>query len=187
LQLPCETEHDFALILSGISEPDENFANALFEAGCDDCTISVRGGRVSLSFARSAVSMKDAIRTAIRDVRKANVGAVILRVDDCNLVTQSEIARRIARSRQLVHQYVNGVRGHGGFPTPTCHIADKAPLWRWCEVAHWLYENGIIKENALRDAQTIEAINSVLEFSYQKHLHPDLVLEMVAALTTEGP
>ena len=126
--------------------------------------------------------MKDAIRSAIQDVRRANIGATILRVDDCNLITQSEIARKINRTRQQVHQYITGERGRGGFPPPTCHIADKAPLWRWCEVAYWFWQNGIIKESALRDAQTIEAINSVLEFALQKHADPDLINELLTDL-----
>jgi hypothetical protein len=186
-QIPCETAHDFALILDGISDIDDDIADALGNAGCDDCTISVRAGRVSLTFTRVAESMKHAIVSAIQDVRKANIGATVLRIDDCNLVTPSEIGRKTNRSRQHVHQYMTGERGPGGFPPPACHISGKSPLWRWCEVAYWLWQNGIIKESALRDAQTIEAINSVLEYSYQRHLHPDLVLDLVSDLCSSDP
>ena len=114
-QPPCEAEHDFALLLGGISEIDEQAADALFEAGCDDCTISVRSGRVSLSFVRMATSLTEAINSAIRNVRSAGIRATIVRIDKCNLVTQSEIARKIGRTRQQVHQYVNGDRGSGVF------------------------------------------------------------------------
>jgi hypothetical protein len=186
-QIPCESEHEFVLTLDRITEPNEEVENALFDAGCDDCTIATQSGRVYLSFTRIAGSISDAILTAIRDVRKAGTGATILRVDNCNLVTQSEIGRKIGRTRQQVHQYVTGERGPGGFPPPACHIADKASLWRWCEVAHWLYENGILKENALRAAQAVDAINSVLEFTYQKNLNRDLVLGLLTDLNTEVP
>jgi hypothetical protein len=84
---------------------------------------------VFLTFSRTAASLKEAIFSAIGDVRKANIGADVLRVDVCNLVTQADIARKIGRTRQLVHQYITGVRGPGGFPSPACDITDGDPLW----------------------------------------------------------
>jgi hypothetical protein len=186
-RVPCETEHDFVLVLTGISELSEEMENALFDAGCDDCTISLRSARVFLTFNRTADSMEMAILSAIRDVRRANIGATVLWVDDCNLVTQSEIGRKIGRPRQQVHQYVTGERGPGGFPPPACHITEKAPLWRWCEVANWLWLNGIIKENALREAEAIEAINSFLGYCHQRTTNPDLMNRLLSQLETECP
>jgi hypothetical protein len=181
-RVPCEHEHDFILVLDGITEITRAFEDALFQAGCDDATISSRSGRVFLSFTRSSPSLLDAILSAIRDVEAAEIGATILRVDDCNLVTQAEIARKIGRSRQVVHQFISGERGPGGFPPPSCHIADEAPLWRWCEVAYWLWQNGMLKENVLRDAQDLEMVNSVLEFNRLKRLDPASVDRVLADL-----
>ena len=48
----------------------------LFEARCDDATVGMHAGRMSLDFARSAPTLKDAIPSAIEDVRKAKIGAV---------------------------------------------------------------------------------------------------------------
>lgn len=175
----CEGEHDFALVLTGITELTTEVENALFEAGCDDATVSVRSGRVFLTFSRTAASLKEAILSAIRDVKKANTGAEVLRVDVCNLVTQADIARKISRSRQLVHQYIMGTRGPGGFPAPACDITDGAPLWSWCEVAFWLWQNDMIKENVLREAQVVAVINSVLEHQYQRHSAPSLLDEVL--------
>lgn len=178
----CESEHDFALVLTGITEVTPEAENALFEAGCDDATISVRFGRVFLTFSRTAPSLKEAVLDAIRDVKKANIGAEVLRVDGCNLVTQADIARKIRRSRQLVHQYLTGTRGPGGFPSPACDISDGAPLWYWCEVAYWLWQNDMIKENVLREAQGVAVINSVLELQYQRHLDPALTEEVLRVI-----
>jgi hypothetical protein len=177
-----ETEYDFTLVLSGISALAEGVEDALFEAGCDDATISVRSGRVYLTFSRSAPSLKDAIVSAIQNVRAANVGADVLRVDECSLVTQSEIARRIRRSRQQVHQYMNGTRGPGGFPGPACFINDRAPLWYWCEVASWLCENHIVKEVVLQEAKQIEVINAVLELAKQHQTTPELTEEILQSV-----
>jgi hypothetical protein len=186
-RIPCEYEHDFVLVLSGIAELSPHVENALFEAGCDDATISVRSGRVYLTFSRSAASLKDAMLSAILDVIKSGIGAQVLRIDQCNLVTQAEIARKIGRTRSLVHQFINGVRGPGGFPAPECHITERAPLWRWCEVAHWLWQNGMLKENALRAAQYVETLNCVLDFLNQKQQYPEFVKEIFSDLQACNP
>ena len=48
-----ETEHEFILALDGISELTREVVDALYEAGCDDGTIVMRAGRVSIGFTRS--------------------------------------------------------------------------------------------------------------------------------------
>ncbi len=165
-----DPEHEFTLVLDGIQDYDERMEDALFEAGCDDATLSKRCGRVFLTFSRQAPSIRDAVLSAIGNVRKANVGATVLRVDLGNLVTQAEIARRIGRTRQLVHQYITGGRGPGGFPAPACQLAEDSQLWYWCEVAHWLHQNDMIPEAMHREAQDVAIINSVLDYAHQRHL-----------------
>jgi hypothetical protein len=139
-------------------------------------------GRPVITFSREADSLKDAILSAINDVRKAGVGADVLRVDYCNLVTQADIARKIGRSRQLVHQYMAGARGPGGFPGPACELYDGAWLWYWCEVAYWLWENDMIKQDVLNDANEVEAINRVLEMQDQKNRDAKLTAEIVKSV-----
>jgi hypothetical protein len=129
-----------------------------------------------------APSLSKAVVSAIRDVTNAKIGARVVRVDEFSLVTQAEIARKIGRSRQLVNQYITGVRGPGGFPGPACDITDGFPLWRWCEVAQWLFQNGMIRETELRAAETVAVINSVLEFVYHRQLNPELVVELFSDL-----
>src|SRR5438128_9043756 len=105
-----EKEHDFALIVGGVQSLTSDIEDALFKSGCDDATLSIQYGLLYVEFSRTATSMQAAILSAIRDVRKARVSARVLRVDECDLVTPAEIARRIKRSRQLVFQYMNGQR-----------------------------------------------------------------------------
>lgn len=176
----CQTEHDFTLVLTGVSELNAKVEDALFGAGCDDATISLRSGRIYLTFSRTASSLKQAILSAIQDVRSAGLGADVLRVDYCNLVTQADIARKIGRTRQLVNQYITGKRGPGNFPGPVCDICDSAPLWYWCEVAYWLWDNDMIKEDVLRAAEDVDVINSVLEMDHQRRVRPELTEEIVS-------
>jgi hypothetical protein len=176
----CDPEHEFILILSDVPALTSEVEDALFEAGCDDGTIGMHSGRMAIDFTRSAPTLKDAILSAIQDVQKAKVGARVVRVYNCDLVTQAEIARRISRTRQLVHQYISGTRGPGGFPAPACEITEGVPLWQWCEVAYWLGENDMVTEGVVRAARDTEMINSILNFLHQKALHPDLMAEMLA-------
>lgn len=182
-QKMCECEHDFTLVLTGVTELSPKVVDALYEGGCDDATIASRSGRIVATFSRTAVSLKDAILSAIQCIRKANIGADVLRIDYCNLVTQADIARKIGRSRQLVHQYWTGTRGPGGFPPPACELCDGTWLWLWCEVAYWLWQNDMIKEDVLRDAQQVEAINSVLELAWQKRENRELTDEVIKAVS----
>ncbi|HVX59789.1 MAG TPA: hypothetical protein VHC19_04280, partial [Pirellulales bacterium] len=110
--------------------------------------------------------------------------ADVMRVDYFNLVTQADIARKIGRSRQLVHQYMTGARGPGRFPPPVCEISDGTRVWLWCEVAAWLWENDMIKEEVLRDARQIEAINSVLELEWQKKENRELTADVIRAVSS---
>ncbi len=142
---PCSREYDFALVLEGIADLNDNVMNRLFDAGCDDATFSMRYGRVFAEFSREAESYSQALLSAISAVRAAGVGAEVLRVNTCDLVTPADIARRIDRSRELVSQYISGDRGPGKFPPPECFLTDDKPLWMWCAVSYWLAENSLIR------------------------------------------
>jgi hypothetical protein len=181
---PCEPEHDFALIVDGVGELTQGVQDALFEAGCDDATLSIQYGLLYLEFSRSSRSLQDAIISAINDVRKADIGAEVLRVDECNLVTMAEIARRIGRTRQLVHQYMIGKRGPGGFPPPECHLTDHAPLWAWCAVSYWLVQNNLLRPEEGWNAEVVEAINNYLEWERQRQRHPGLIDQIKNSLQT---
>jgi len=168
-------EYDFALIVAGVDALTQPVEDALFEAGCDDATVSMQYGLLYVEFSRSAASLLDAIVSAIHDVQRADIGARVLRVDESNLVTASDIARRIGRSRQLVHQYITGQRGPGAFPPPECHLTDHKPLWAWCEVSRWLAQNDLLHPEANWHAEVIAAINTALEQARQQQRHPTLI------------
>lgn len=174
-----ESPHEFTLALAGLSDLTPKVADALYEAGCDDATITVRGGRMFLAFTRPAPSLKDAILSAMRDVRRARTGATVRRVDHRSLVTPAEIARKLGRSRQLVHQYMTGARGPGGFPGPACVVGKGAPQWSWSEVAAWLHGHGLLSADEFRAAEEIDAINAALEWSWRRKSHRKLASDVL--------
>ena len=121
-----------------------------------------------LDFTRAAPTMKDAILSAIADVRGVGMGIDVLRIDCSYLVTQAEIARKIGKSRQMVHQYIRGIRGPGGFPPPARKGASDQPLWHWCDVAEWLCRNEMAPANLAGDAEAVETINCVLDYTQKQ-------------------
>ena len=178
----CEREYDFALILRGAHELTASIEDRLFEAGCDDATLSLQYGNIYMEFSRVAPSLKDAILSAIKNVRKADAGVDVRRVDECNLVTASEIARRIKRSRQLIHQYITGKRGPAGFPAPECNVTEGTPLWAWCSVSYWLVQNNMIRPEELQEAEVVDAVNTALELRHQRARNRQLFDEVENAI-----
>jgi hypothetical protein len=171
-------EHDFTLILTGITELNQAAMDPLFEAGCDDALIGMKGGRAYAAFTREAPTLKDAILSAIRDIQRAGIGAGVLRIDSNTLVTQAEIAKRIGRTRQLVNQYNTGMRGPGGFPAPVGGYDSDSLLWDWCEVARWLRDHDMIEVEVAEDAQAIATINAALELQHQRQAAPETAVEV---------
>lgn len=179
-----ERDFDFAVVLGGPDLDDDEAEQRLYEAGCDDGTLSFRCGRAYVVFTRRAASLREAILSAVADVRKA--GFDVLRTDVGDLVTQSDIARRTDRSRQQIHQFVKGTRGPGGFPLPVGNLADGLPQWSWCEVAEWLHAHGLLGEEERRAADDVAAINTALEYRHLRETSPTLFRE-VAKRIVDAP
>lgn len=154
---------EFILVLKNVDESTPDLEDSLYEAGCDDALINFRNGAVYLDFNREATSLEEAVISAIKDVKSASVDAEIARVTPENLVTESEIAKRLNKSRQIVSLWIKGKRRRL-FPHPVMRLAEKSPLWNWCEVVAWLYDNKIINDKELVEKALFFAnINAALE------------------------
>lgn len=158
------TLYRFTLVLSGISEPDEWFENALFEAGCDDALLSFRNRIGYLDFDRSADDFEKSILSAIHDVESIHSSIMVVAAEPSDRVTSAEIARRSGRSRESIRQLINGYRGTQDFPVPMAGIISKTLLWSWAKVAKWMFDHGKIEDYALvEQARIIKQINLALE------------------------
>ncbi|MEX2139010.1 MAG: hypothetical protein WD894_07095 [Pirellulales bacterium] len=80
-------EYRFRIIASG-SFTDElsdaellDATDALGEAGCDDCSISVRGQGLELEFERTHQSLQEAIASAIHDVERAGYMVELIQME----------------------------------------------------------------------------------------------------------
>ena len=127
--------------------------------GCEDATFgSVDGVRYG-DFHREAVGLGDALFSAVKEVESVQ-GLTVLRVEPDDLVTASEIAERLGRTRESVRLLVAGERGGGDFPAPVSHLRSRSRLWRWSDVTAWAAA-GAAQEPG--EAQLLAAINAALE------------------------
>ena len=85
--------HGFTVSLAGDPPHDDDLANALFEAGCDDGTLWSEGPRVFVDFHREAPTLERALATAVRDVGKAGfaVARVVIDVEDLPALAADDI------------------------------------------------------------------------------------------------
>jgi hypothetical protein len=163
---------EFSIIASGF-DSDYDYEDALFEAGCDDATLSFQKGVLIAEFDREAVSFSSAVASACLAVKSA--GWKVERVEPDHLVSLSEIAERSKLSKQAISLYIKGER-LAGFPSPTAKITSKHPLWDWQEVADWLYQQNhiameeVVRARIVKEANTYLASHDVAQDGFMRRL-----------------
>ncbi|WP_022654030.1 DNA-binding protein [Aquaspirillum serpens] len=74
-------EYEFTLKFKIPSDPVDELIEKLAEAGCDDALIGIgTPGKIALEFIRESTSAKQAIISAIRDVKSAIPDAMLIEV-----------------------------------------------------------------------------------------------------------
>lgn len=129
-------EYEFTLRFAlphGVVQSDE-LIERLGDEGCDDALIGIgHPGRVSLEFARSASSAREAILSAMRDARCAIPNAQLIEVTP-DLVGMTDVADIVGRSRQNVRKLMLGPSSKA--PAPLHH--GSSTLWHLSPVLQWL-------------------------------------------------
>ena len=156
-------EHEFTLLIDG-DLSDEQTAARLFDAGCDDATFGTHGGTAYGEFVRDAANFADAVLSAIDQVEH-RARLTVTRVEPDDIVTMTDIADRLERSRESVRLLIEGRRGPGGFPPPLTHARERTRLWRWSDVAEWLEQ---LNDKDRESARFVAALNAALEL--RRHL-----------------
>lgn len=74
----------FTIYFRNVDYMSEDMAEALYEAGCDDCTPGSHGGQSYADFSRQANSLEVAVASAAANVRAAgyNIDRVQMDNDD---------------------------------------------------------------------------------------------------------
>ncbi|GFE78599.1 DNA-binding protein [Steroidobacter agaridevorans] len=161
-------EYDFELRFK-LADPGpvgDDVVERLGAAGCDDATVGVGlPGSVALMFTREASSAKQAIVSALEDVKRAIPDAELIEVSP-DLVGLTDIAELVGVSRQNMRKLMIG---HAAtFPAPV-HDGSTA-VWRLAPVLEWL--NGrsgyAIDKHLLDIARMAMQINLAKELRHLK-------------------
>lgn len=128
--------YSFGLVVSGYHFADDDVIDRLYEAGVEDASFAVRDGSSIAYFDKEADSYPAAVAEAIRELETAlpNLRVVGIHVED--MLTPSGVAAISRKSRQNVHQHIQGVRG-AGFPPPVTWVDQDRPLWLRGDVQVW--------------------------------------------------
>ncbi len=172
--------YEFTVIATGLDPQDENFEAQFYEAGCDDALVSFQKGHILVDFSREAVSLEEAIGSAVDNCRAA--GATVERVEPDPLVSLSEIAGRSQMSRAAMTNYSKGHRSDG-FPAPRARVTTASPLWDWSDVSLWLYRHERVSKDIAISAAVVSVANDILGCDggdFRGCLH-DRVMEKMSA------
>ena len=132
------TDYPFTLKFS-LPESDvapEQHIEALYAAGCDDALIGIgQHGRIALDFTRSAKSAFAAVSSALREVRRAIPGAVLVEASP-DFVGLTDVADIVGFTRQNMRKLMLG--NLATFPIAVHE--GKPALWHLASVLVWLKE-----------------------------------------------
>lgn len=129
-------EYDFTLKFAVAADADsiDEFVERLGECGCDDALVGIgQAGRIALDFTREAKSARQAIVSALQDVKRAIPEAKLLEAAP-DFVGLSDVAELVDVTRQnmrklmLAHKDTFPVALHEG----------SATLWHLHPVLMWL-------------------------------------------------
>jgi predicted DNA-binding transcriptional regulator AlpA len=136
------SEFSFTLIFT-LPEKDQDpaqWVEALGAKGCDDALVGVGvTGRIALNFIREAQEAKQAVVSAIKDVKRIIPGAELVEVMP-DLVGLTDIAELLGFSRQYMRKVMVS---RDAFPQPV-HDG-KTAIWHLEPVLRWMREAGVSK------------------------------------------
>jgi hypothetical protein len=172
-------EFEFTLKFSLAEDnPDmDQIVERLGEAGCNDALVGVgQTGRIALEFTREADSAKQAIFSALEEVRQAIPSAKLLEAAP-DFVGLTEIAELVGMTRQNMRKL--SITHKDSFPI-AMHEGSAA-LWHLSPILQWLKKRAYpIEPSLLEVAYIAMQINLAKEASQIEHDVQTELLEFVA-------
>lgn len=112
----------------------EALVERLADAGCEDALVGIgQPGRLALEFTREADSAEVAMRSALKDVRRAVPSAHLIEATP-DLVGLTDVAEFVGVSRQNMRKLM---LAHSGTFPPPVHEGSTA-IWHLADVLEWL-------------------------------------------------
>lgn len=126
-------------------------------------------GSFLLEFDRRAISLPRTLTSALYELLKVLPEAIVLRVEEDDLATMADIAKRSGRTPESIRLLVNGRRGPGGFPPAAGRLDARTKVWRWADAAQW-FEEALGKPLPdTADSAFLQAFNDALEIRRLAH------------------
>ena len=120
-------------------------------------------GTFLLEFDRLSTSLPRALASALEELLHTLPSATILRVEEDDLATMADIAKRSGRTPESIRLLVGGKRGPGGFPPAAGHLDARTKIWRWTDVAQWFEATLDEPLPDTSDSAFLQAFNDALE------------------------
>ncbi|MCX4476690.1 hypothetical protein OOK44_09495 [Streptomyces cellulosae] len=110
-----------------------------FYEDAEEAYLSARDGLVDATYVIEADEDDpcDAVLDAANHLRSLIPEARVTQVA-LDLVSVSDIAARVNKSRATIRSWVKGTRGPGKFPRPLSTLGGGVQIWHWPEVNEWL-------------------------------------------------
>ena len=147
-------EFDFGMKfkLGADSTDMDALVERLGAAGCDDATIGIgQPGRIALEFTRDARSVREAMVSALKDVKRAIPDAELIEVTP-DFVGLTDVAALVGMSRQNMRKLMLAYAT--SFPAPI-HEGSTS-VWHLAHVLEWLMSRGDYSiEPHLRDVASM--------------------------------
>ena len=172
-------EYDFTLkFMLAANSPDvDALIERLGEAGCNDALVGIgQTGRIALEFTREADSAKQAMFTALEEVKKAVPEAKLVEVAP-DFVGLSDVAELVGVTRQNMRKLMLAHKD----TFPAAVHEGSAALWHLSPVLKWLTDraNYRIEASLLDVAYMAMQINLAKEASHIEHRVQREVIELV--------
>jgi predicted DNA-binding transcriptional regulator AlpA len=133
-----EYEFELRFKIPADSSDIERVVERLGEAACDDALIGIgQPGRIALKFTREAKSAKQAIVSALEDVKRAIPAAKLIEAGP-DFVGLTDVAELLGVSRQNVRKLM--LTHAASFPAPVHE--GSAAIWHLEPVLQWLRSKG---------------------------------------------
>lgn len=163
-------DYTFILRFLSVGCSAEELSTHLYER-IDDASLMGpdEDGSFLLELDRRATSLPRALTAALHELWKALPEAIVLRVEDDDLATMADIARRSGRTAESIRLLVNGRRGPGGFPPAAGRLDARTKVWRWADVAQWFEQALCEPLPDTSDSAFLQAFNDALEIRRLAH------------------
>jgi hypothetical protein len=157
-------DYTFTLRFLATGQRVEDLSIAIYELIADASLMGPDDdGSFLLEFDRQATSLPHALVAALEELLRALPDATVLRVEEDDLATMADLAKRSGRTPESIRLLVAGRRGPGGFPPAAGRLDARTRVWRWADAAQWFEETlGQPLPNTSESA-FLQAFNDALE------------------------